>query len=130
MKIVLLVCSLFAAMVSVTQAQPTITKQSEPMRLTQQQMNTITAGARGVQVISHAFGLGSSYSRSTSLLIINRDGIFIKGRGTAAACCGAGTSAHVVIIPYIKKLGHYGYIMANNYPSFADGYHHRYFYVH
>ena len=125
MRIVPLVCAVFAAMVSVAQAESTIMKQSESMRLTEQQMNTITAGARGVMVISHALGTTSSYSRSTSFSIPNFAGISFKGHGKAVACCGAETSTHVVINSYITKLSHY--ILADIYHSITDG-HHRHFY--
>jgi hypothetical protein len=135
MRIFPLVCSGLAAVVSVAQAEPPM-KQSEPMRLTEQQMNTITAGARGVAdargalVISHAFGTKSSYSRSTSFSILNRAGstragISFGGHGRAVACCGTGTSTHVEVSPNLTKLS--DYLMTANYPSIVDG-HHRYFY--
>ncbi len=118
MRIAPLLWSVFAAMVSVAQAEPAIMKHSEPMRLTEQQMNTITAGARGIIVISHAFGTTSSYSRSTSFSITTDAGIIFKGHGIAVACCGTETSTDVAINPYITELSHY--ILADIYHSIMN----------
>lgn len=104
MRIAILLCSIFAGMVSVAQAESSVLKESEPMRLVASQMNNITAGARDVTVISHAIGTKWSYSRSTSFSITTGTGTTYAGDGIAVACCGTNTFGSVVVDPYITRL--------------------------
>jgi hypothetical protein len=100
MRIISLVRSAFAfaAMTSVAQAEPTVMKLSEPMRLTAPQMNNITAG--GLTVFSYASGNELSYSRSIDFSITPHPDTLI-----AAACCGPGTIfAGVAVIPGSTRL--------------------------
>ena len=94
------VCLVLTAMASVAQAESAIMNQSEPMRLTKQQINTITAGDRDRIISSHAFGTHSSHSISTITTLVE----ITKGYGIAAFCCGTKAYGHVTISSYITKL--------------------------
>ncbi|WP_430233663.1 hypothetical protein [Nitrosomonas communis] len=96
MRVISLLCLALAAIAFAAQAEPTVTKHSEPMTLTASQMNNITGG--GVTVITHASGTGSSHSASFS--ITPTEGVAI-----AASCCGAdSTSVSVEVIPHTTRL--------------------------
>lgn len=83
MRTISFVCSAFAfaAMASVAQAEPTIMKQPEPMRLTAPQMDNITAGH--LTLIAYASGTESSYSKSFDVSITPNPETVI------AAACGS-----------------------------------------
>jgi hypothetical protein len=84
----------FAAMTSVAQAEPTIMKQSELMRLTAPQMDNITAGH--LTLIAYASGTESSYSKSIDFSITPNPDTLV-----AAACCGPGSVfAAVGVFPF------------------------------
>ena len=97
MRTISLVCSAFAfaAMASVAQAEQTIMKQSEPVKLTAPQMDNVTAGH--LTLVAYSFGTGSSYSRSFDLTP-HPEAVL------AAACCSPGSVfASVGVFPNNTK---------------------------
>ncbi|SFI47418.1 hypothetical protein [Nitrosomonas sp. Nm34] len=91
MRTAFLLCLAFTAMASIAQAEPTVTKQSESMKLTEAQMDNISGGSVTVNI--DASGIGSSHS--TSFSKTPAEGIVIS-----VSCCGAdSTSTSVVAVP-------------------------------
>ena len=108
MRIISLACSAFAfaAMTSVAQAETTVMKHSESMRLTAPQMNNITAGA--LTFFSYASGNELSYSRTIDFSITPHPETLI-----AAACCGRGDDivSGVFTFPSSAKLDPFDLLM-------------------
>lgn len=84
MKANLLASITLGALVSAALAAPVA---AEPLRLTEPQMDSATAGGTGLQIISAAIGSQFSHSQAS----IFRGEKSSAGFGRARACCGSGS---------------------------------------
>lgn len=98
-----------AMMASTAQAEPVAIEPSNPMRLTIQQMDNITAGANnGVRVISAALGTVWSYSSNTNYFIKTDRETPFRGHTRAEICCSNDSFSSVTVKPgpYLTIITH------------------------
>lgn len=90
MKATLLASIALSAGVSAALAAPVA---AEPLRLTGPQMDSATAGAPGLRIISAAIGSQFSHSEASSF----RGAKSSAGFGQARACCGFGSLIKILV---------------------------------
>lgn len=102
MRIIAPVCTAFAfaAITSAAQAEPTILRTAEPLRLTETQMDVVTAGTTAVTTGASATAEGSNthtYTSTSTTVIGTPLNIVTAGFGSAKAyaCCGSSTDTDV-----------------------------------
>jgi hypothetical protein len=100
MKKTLLLSFVLEAAFSVSLAEGTMPAGLEPLRLTESEMDAVTAGATGVAVESVAVTSGANgytYTRATTnaFSIPGNIGKIASGIGLAVACCGLKNEARV-----------------------------------
>ncbi|SFU30602.1 hypothetical protein SAMN05216417_10187 [Nitrosospira multiformis] len=102
MRIILVVYSVltFVGMTSPAHAEPTIVRAAEPLRLTETQMDVVSAGTTVVTTGASATAEGSNthtYTSTSTTVIGTPLNIVSAGLGSAKAyaCCGSGTDTNV-----------------------------------
>jgi hypothetical protein len=102
MRIISLVGSAlaFVAMTSPVHAEPTILRAAEPLRLTETQMDVVSAGTTAVTTGASATAEGSNthtYTSTSTTVIGTPLNIVSAGLGSAKAyaCCGSSTDTDV-----------------------------------
>lgn len=123
MKTVILVCTVVACMASGARAESEIT--SEPIRLTESQMDSVTAGRLDLSVTALATALGpnSIADTDTNVTVFKRGRVEIGfGIGKAFACCGPDSETAVLTegsadgrIVFIRKR-----VFVNDTPQFSQ----------